>query len=67
MPNDKPLLTLLDLKKPFEVHYDACGKRLGALFLQEERPISYKTWHFYDKEKIFCIYEKEFLVVIHAL
>ena len=38
-----PLLILPDLKKTFEVHYDALGDSLGAVLSQEGHPIAYKS------------------------
>ena len=38
-----PLLILLDLKKTFEVHYDASGDNLGVVLSQEVNPIAYES------------------------
>ena len=36
-----PVLVLPDGSKPFVVYTDACGKRLGAVLMQEGRVITY--------------------------
>ena len=64
----QPLLVLLDLKKPFEVHCDASGNCLGAVLSQEGHPIAYKSRHLHIIEQSLGIFEKELLAaVIHAL
>ena len=63
----QPLSVLLDLKKTFEVHCDACGKSLGAVLSQEGHPIAYKSHRLHPQERTLGIYEKELLAVIRAL
>ena len=63
----RPLLVLLDLKKTFEVHCDALGDSLGAVLSQEGHPIAYEICQLQPQEQSLGIYEKELLVVIHAL
>ena len=45
-----PLLVLLDLKKTFEVHYDALGDSLGVVLCQEGHPIAYESCCFQPQE-----------------
>ncbi|MCO5608526.1 hypothetical protein L7F22_062737 [Adiantum nelumboides] len=51
----------------FEVYYDACGRSLGAVLMQEGRVIAYESRMFSKPEMTAQIYEKELLAVIHAL
>ncbi|MCO5560761.1 hypothetical protein L7F22_014381 [Adiantum nelumboides] len=62
-----PILILPDLQKSFEVYCDACGRRLGAVLMQEGRVIAYESRMFSKPEMTTQIYEKELLAVIHAL
>ncbi|MCO5608605.1 hypothetical protein L7F22_062818 [Adiantum nelumboides] len=61
------VLILPDLQKSFEVYCDACGRRLGAVLMQEGRVIAYESRMFSKPEMTTQIYEKELLAVIHAL
>ncbi|MCO5570367.1 hypothetical protein L7F22_024087 [Adiantum nelumboides] len=62
-----PILILSDLQKSFEVYCDACGRSLSAVLMQEGRVIAYESCLFSKPEMTAQIYEKELLVVIHAL
>ncbi|MCO5575528.1 hypothetical protein L7F22_029329 [Adiantum nelumboides] len=63
----QPLLVLLDLKKPFEVHCDACGDSIGAVLSQEGHAIAYESRRLNSQERGLGVYEKELISVIHAL
>ena len=63
----QPLLVLLDLRKPFGVHYDASGDSLGGVLSQEAHPIAYESHRLHDHKLSLGIYEKELLAVIHSL
>ena len=39
-----PVLAQLDIKKPFDVFYDASGIGLGCVLMQEGRVIAYASW-----------------------
>ena len=55
------------MSKPFEVQCDACGHSLGEILVQEGYAIAYKIRRLNEHKKNLGIYEKELLVVIHAL
>ena len=49
----KPLLSIPDLKKPFEVQCDTCGESLGAFLLQESHPIAYESRQLKYHEQVY--------------
>ena len=63
----QPLLVLPDLKKPFEVHWDACGDSIGVVLSQEGHPVAYESRCLHEQEQSLGVYEKELISVIHAL
>ena len=63
----EPLLGLPDLKKPFEVHCDACGDSIGTVLSQEGHPIAYESRRLNVHERNLGVYEKELISVVHAL
>ena len=44
------VLIFHDLSKPFEIHCDACGDCLGAIFLQDGHAIAYESCSLHEQE-----------------
>ena len=69
----QPVLILLDLSKPFEIHCDGYGDCLGVILLQgvvllqDGHAIAYEICQLHEKERVLKIYEKELLAIIGAL
>ncbi|MCO5607221.1 hypothetical protein L7F22_061414 [Adiantum nelumboides] len=63
----QPVLVLLDLSEPFEVHCDASGDCLGAVLRQEGHAIAYERCRLQFNQQSLGIYEKEILAIMHAL
>lgn len=62
-----PVLTLPNFQLPFQVETDACGEGIGAVLMQEGKPIAFLSKALGDKHKSLSIYEKEFLALIMAV
>jgi len=62
-----PTLKLPDLNKPFQVITDASDFALGAILLQDGRPVAYESRKLSSAEQNYHTTDKELLAVVHAL
>jgi hypothetical protein len=58
------VLALPDFNRQFIVETDACDTGLGAVLMQEEKPIAFLSKPLSATNRFLSIYEKEFLVLI---
>ena len=58
---------LPNLSKLFVVQCDACGHNIGAVLIQDGHVVAYESHLLLGLEMTLQVYEKELLVVIHAL
>jgi hypothetical protein len=62
-----PTLAIFNPTRPFSVHTDASQYAIGAVLMQDGRPVAYESRKLKDAEINYPIHEKEQLSVVHAL
>ena len=61
------MLALPDFTLPFVLECDASGEGIGVALMQEGHPIVFKSWNLSQPERLYSIYDKEMLAIMHAL
>ena len=59
-----PVLEVPDFTQPFIIETDACYDGMGAVIMQNKRPISYLSQALEQKNMGLSIYEKELLALV---
>lgn len=62
-----PLLSLPNFQKPFVLETDACATGLGAVLMQDGKPLAFFSKGLGPVNGALSIYEKEALAMLQAL
>ena len=64
--SEAPILQYYDVRKPVKIQCDASGKGLGAVLLQDDKPVCYASRALTDTETRYAPIEVEMLAVVFA-
>ena len=62
-----PVLALPDFNRPFIIEADASGVGIGAVLMQNGRPLAYTSKTLSPSHQNMSVYDKEMLAIVHAV
>ena len=61
------VLALQNFNKPFVVECDASGEGIGAVLMQEGRPVAYMSKALSSQSRQLSTYERKMLAILHTV
>ena len=62
-----PILVVVNPRKPFVVETDASANVVGAVLLQDGRPVAFESKKLNSAQRNYSAYERELYAIVHAL
>jgi hypothetical protein len=62
-----PVLTMLDMEKPFSIYCDASGQGLGCVLMLDGHVVAYASRQLRKQEEKYPTHDLELAAVVHAL
>ncbi|NHV87489.1 Ty3/Gypsy family RNase HI domain-containing protein, partial [Escherichia coli] len=62
-----PVLAIVDPNKPFVLGTDANDRAIGAVLMQDNRPIAFESKKLDKAQQNYSVYERELYAIIYAL